>query len=56
MAKARLEDLPPEWLEYWNERAAIRQFDAGYPKKQAEYLALEDTIFQMELDSKGNTG
>ena len=32
--------LPPDWREVWEERAAIRQFDAGYTKRDAEIEAL----------------
>ena len=31
-----------EVVEYWNERAAHRQYDAGYPREEAERLAVED--------------
>jgi len=31
--------------ETFEERAAIRQFDAGYPQDTAEHLAFADTLF-----------
>ena len=37
-------DLPPDLYEHWQERAAIRQFDAGFPVKEAEALALADVL------------
>ncbi len=42
MAK-KLKDLIGEWeRELVEERAGIRQFDAGFPKEEAERLALEE--------------
>ena len=31
-----------EVYEFWSERAAIREYDAGYPRAEAERLAVED--------------
>lgn len=33
---------PAEVYEYWSERAAIRQHSAGYPREEAEQLAVGD--------------
>lgn len=37
---------PEDWLEYFHERAAVREFDGGVPRADAERLAVEDTISQ----------
>lgn len=37
---------PEEWQAYFDERAAIQEFDGGHSPKEAERLALEDTITQ----------
>ena len=36
--------LPPDMIEAWEERAAIRQYDAGYTKRDAEIEALLDVL------------
>lgn len=36
--------LPPDLAEAWEERAAIRQHDAGYSKRDAEIEALLDVL------------
>lgn len=36
--------LPLQALESWEERAAIRQYDAGYTKRDAEVEALLDVL------------
>jgi hypothetical protein len=41
-------DLPPEWFERWQERAAIMQYDGGLSPERADALALEDVREQME--------
>lgn len=33
-----------DWLAYYEERAAIREFEGGYDRAEAERLALEETI------------
>ena len=33
---------PDELVEYWEERAAIREVDGGQPRDDAERAALED--------------
>jgi hypothetical protein len=42
------DDLPPDWHERWEERAAIMEFDGGLPRKQAEAQALADVLRSME--------
>jgi hypothetical protein len=41
------DDLPPDWHELWEERAAIMEFDGGLPREQAEALA--DVLRSMDL-------
>lgn len=36
--------LPPDLAEKWEERAAIRQYDAGYSKREAEIESLLDVL------------
>lgn len=36
--------LPPDLAEAWEERASIRQHDAGYSKRDAEIEALLDVL------------
>lgn len=31
-------------IEFFEERAAVREFEAGYPRDEAERLAFQDTI------------
>lgn len=38
-----MKDLSPEALEFFTERAAIREYFGGFPRAEAERLALEDT-------------
>jgi hypothetical protein len=37
-------DLTPDQRELWEERAAIREYDGGYPRAEAERLALADVL------------
>lgn len=39
--------LPPDWHVFWDERAAIMEFDGGLPRERAEALALTDILDQM---------
>ncbi|MGT2488632.1 hypothetical protein ACU4GA_27325 [Methylobacterium oryzae CBMB20] len=46
--KGFLQDSPEasglvNWLSYYEERAAIREYDGGFERSEAERLALEDT-------------
>jgi hypothetical protein len=34
--------------EMWSERAAIREYDGGYPRAEAERLATEDVLRLLE--------
>lgn len=36
------EELPRDLHAFWEERAAIRQFDGGMTREEAEALALEE--------------
>jgi hypothetical protein len=36
------DDLPEEWRALWEERAAIREYDAGLSREYAEALAWEE--------------
>jgi hypothetical protein len=47
------DDLPPDWRDAYEERAAIREFDGGLPHEQAEHLALQDVLRQM-ADAKNS--
>jgi hypothetical protein len=38
-----ISNWPPEWLEFFEERAAIMEFDANLPRAGAEVRAVEDT-------------
>jgi hypothetical protein len=38
----RPDDLPPEWREEYEERAAIMEFDGGMSRPEAEAAALRD--------------
>jgi hypothetical protein len=41
-------DLPEDWHQIWDERAAIMEFDGGLGRAQAEALALTDVLQSME--------
>jgi hypothetical protein len=36
-----------DWQAHFEERAAIRQFDGGFTRAQAQSLALEDTLARL---------
>jgi hypothetical protein len=40
---------PDELVEWWEERAAIREYDGGQPRPEAEHDALEDMRAMLEL-------
>jgi hypothetical protein len=44
------DDLPPDWRQAYEERAAVMQFDAGLTKEHAEAAALRDTLRLMQAD------
>jgi hypothetical protein len=37
-------DLPAEWYEVWDERAASMEYDGGLPRERADALALADVL------------
>jgi len=41
------DSLPPDWREWFHERAAIREFDGGLPRAEAERAALAETMAAM---------
>jgi hypothetical protein len=43
---------PTDHYEFWGERAAIRQYDGGFPRDRAEALALADLLHQIHLWTK----
>jgi hypothetical protein len=36
----RLDHLPPDWHQLWDERAAIMEYEGKLPRERAEFLAL----------------
>lgn len=48
--RTTLSKWPPEWLEEWEERAAIIQYMAGESKLGAEWLAF--TVVKDRLDAE----
>lgn len=40
-------DLPPEWREHYEERAAIMEHDGHLPREYAEAMALDIIVHQM---------
>jgi hypothetical protein len=47
-------DLPPDWYEFWGERAAVIEYDGRRPRKRAEALALQETLQSMQRDCVKN--
>lgn len=43
--------LSPERKERFEERAAIREFDGGFSREEAERLAMEDCGFVRKADA-----
>jgi hypothetical protein len=43
-------DLPEYWREHYEERAAIREYEGGQTREQAEAEALRETIDLMNAD------
>jgi hypothetical protein len=41
-------DLPPEWRDIYEERAAIRHFDGGQALEHAEAEAFRETLAAMK--------
>ncbi|NQU76401.1 MAG: hypothetical protein HQ546_08835 [Planctomycetes bacterium] len=46
-----IEDLPGDWRVWFEERAAIIEYDGGLPRERAEASALAETITAMEKQS-----
>ncbi|MFO0839906.1 MAG: hypothetical protein U1D55_15450 [Phycisphaerae bacterium] len=44
------ETLPPAWREWYEERAAIREFDGRQPREYAEAEALRETVEAMRRE------
>ena len=40
---------PDELIEWWEERAAVREYDGGQPRPEAEHDALEDMRAMLEI-------
>jgi hypothetical protein len=40
-------DLPGDWRVEWEERAAVQEFDGGFPREWAEAFALRDVLAEM---------
>jgi hypothetical protein len=47
--------LPPAWREFFEERAGVREFDGGWPRAEAERLALAYTLRAMRRASQDGT-
>lgn len=47
-------DLPPEWREFYEERAAIREYDGRYIRSLAETLAMKETLEAMKKEQKND--
>jgi hypothetical protein len=45
-------DLPLDWRERWEERAAIMEYEGGLPRERAEALALAEISSQMHEQEK----
>ena len=49
LSAVRPDNLPVEWWQLWDERAAIVEYDGNQFRERAEALALDDILKQMEL-------
>lgn len=45
-------DLPEEWHEFYEERAAIREFDGHQPREHAEAEALREVVAKMRAQGR----
>jgi hypothetical protein len=52
----RPEDLPGQWREWYEERAAIREFHGGQVREHAEAEALKETLDAMRAGEKNLDG
>lgn len=46
------DDLPPDWREFYEERAAIREYQGNQTREYAEAEAMKETLAAMEKDTK----
>jgi len=51
-----LDDLPGDWRVWFEERAAIMEYDGGLPREHAEAEALAETVREMQREAAGRTG
>ena len=42
--KACVDELPDDWRVWYEERAAIMEYDGGLPRERAEAMALAETL------------
>lgn len=49
----KVDTLDDDAQEFYQERAGIRQFDAGLSRRQAEVAAWEDTLRYLEQRNSG---
>jgi hypothetical protein len=47
-----LDELPDGWRVWFEERAAIMEYDGGLPREQAESAAMAETIRLMRAEKK----
>ena len=45
-----VEDLPGDWRVWFEERAAIMEYEGGLPREQAEAKALAETLRLMKME------
>jgi len=45
-------DLPPDWREWYEERAAIREYDGREPRAEAERNAFDEVLEAMKRAAK----
>jgi len=50
------DDLPDNWRERYEERAAIAEYDGGLTREQAEAQALGDVVRMIESVDESNPG
>jgi len=50
----QVEDLDGEWRVWFEERAAIMEYDGRMPRERAEALALEETLRLMKQQRSRN--
>jgi hypothetical protein len=52
---SRLSGLDANKLEFFEERAAIHEFDAGLPRPQAEWAAWKDLLTHLGSEAQWNS-